>query len=107
MHPDPEFPGDLSDLERRLASWQPASAGLNADAMLFAAGQAAARLLTELPLEQREVVVARIWGGLTFEDVARLVGCSLPTAHRRYQAGLAALREKLERQWTPRTQRTT
>src|SRR5262249_131622 len=33
----------------------------------------AARLLAELPLEQREVVVARIWGGLTFEDVARLV----------------------------------
>src|SRR5437764_10793878 len=32
----------------------------------------ATRLLAELPLEQREVVVARIWGGLTFEAVARL-----------------------------------
>jgi RNA polymerase sigma-70 factor (ECF subfamily) len=64
-------------------------------------GQEATRLLAELPLEQREVVVARIWGGLTFEEVARLAGCSLPTAHRRYQAGLAALRERLEGPCTP------
>lgn len=63
-------------------------------------GREATRLLAELPLEQREVVVARIWGGLTFEEVARLAGCSLPTAHRRYQAGLTALRERLEGRWT-------
>jgi RNA polymerase sigma factor (sigma-70 family) len=63
-------------------------------------GDEASRRLAELPLEQREVVVARIWGGLTFDEVARLVGCSLPTAHRRYQAGLAALRERLESRWT-------
>ena len=60
----------------------------------------AARLLAELPLELREVIVARLWGGLTFEDIARLVGCSLPTAHRRYQTGLARLRERLEGRWT-------
>lgn len=63
-------------------------------------GREATRLLAELPLEQREVIVARIWGGLTFEEVARLSGCSLPTAHRRYQAGLAALRERLKDPWT-------
>jgi hypothetical protein len=34
---------DLSDLERRLAAVPPASAGLNADAMLFAAGRASTR----------------------------------------------------------------
>ncbi len=61
----------------------------------------ATSLLAELPQEQREVVVARIWGGLTFEEVAGLAGCSLPTAHRRYQAGLAALRERLEGPWIP------
>jgi RNA polymerase sigma-70 factor (ECF subfamily) len=63
-------------------------------------GREASRLLAALPLEQREVVVARIWGGLTFEEAAQLVGCSLPTAHRRYQAGLAALRERLQGPWT-------
>ena len=62
--------------------------------------QEATRLLAQLPLDQREVVVARIWGGLTFDEVAQLVGCSLPTAHRRYQAGLTELRERLEGRWT-------
>ena len=58
------------------------------------------RRLAELPLELREVIVARLWGGLTFEAVAALAGCSVPTAHRRYQAGLAQLRERLEGRWT-------
>jgi RNA polymerase sigma-70 factor (ECF subfamily) len=55
-----------------------------------------ARGLAELPLEFREVIVARLWGGLTFEEVAELVGCSLPTAHRRYETGLARLSEKVQ-----------
>jgi RNA polymerase sigma factor (sigma-70 family) len=60
----------------------------------------AARLLAELPLDLREVIVARLWGGLTFEEVAALVGCSLATAHRRYHTGLDQLRQRLEGQWT-------
>ena len=52
------------------------------------------------------MIVARLWGGLTFEEVGRLAGCSPPTAHRRYQAGLAELRERLEGRWT-RTAPTT
>ncbi len=56
----------------------------------------ATRLLAELELETREVIVARLWGGLTFDEIARLQGCSLTTAHRRYQAGLARLQERLE-----------
>ena len=35
--------GDLSELERRLAGWLPDSRGLDADAMLFAAGRASAK----------------------------------------------------------------
>lgn len=61
---------------------------------------AAAGALADLPLEFREVIVARLWGGLTFDEVARLVGCSLPTAHRRYHAGLTELRSRLEGQCT-------
>ncbi len=60
----------------------------------------ATRRLAELPLEQREVIVARLWGGLTFEAIAGLVGCSLPTTHRRYHTGLAQLRERLNGRWT-------
>ncbi len=72
-------------------------------------GREATRLMADLPLDLREVIVARIWGGLTFEEVARLAGCSLPTAHRRYQAGLAALRERFDSPWTqtPPARKTT
>lgn len=55
----------------------------------------ATRALAALPLEQREVIVAHLWGGLTFEEVAEVAGCSSSTAHRRYLAGLESLRERL------------
>src|SRR2546421_3338368 len=57
--------------------------------------EAATRALQLLPLEQREVLIARLWGGLTFEQVAELAGTSASTAHRLYQAALTALRERL------------
>ena len=56
---------------------------------------AAARALEELPDQQREVIIARLWGGLSFEEIARLTGSPVSTAHRWYQRGLAALRERL------------
>jgi RNA polymerase sigma-70 factor (ECF subfamily) len=39
--------------------------------------------------------VAHVWGGLTFEQVATLAGCSTSMAYRRYAEGLAALRERM------------
>ena len=46
-----------------------------------------------LPREQREVVVLRVWGQLTFDEVAAVVGVSPNTAASRYRYGLAKLRE--------------
>jgi RNA polymerase sigma-70 factor (ECF subfamily) len=57
--------------------------------------EAATSALQALPLEQREVIVAHLWGGLTFEQIGELAGCSSSTAHRWFLAGLASLREKL------------
>jgi RNA polymerase sigma-70 factor (ECF subfamily) len=54
-----------------------------------------AAAVAALPDELREVIVVRTWGGLNFEQIAELVGCSTSTAHRRYETGLAALRERL------------
>jgi RNA polymerase sigma-70 factor (ECF subfamily) len=51
--------------------------------------------LERLPAEQREVIVARLWGGLTLEQAAAAGGCAVSTAFRRYEAGLAALRASL------------
>ena len=64
------------------------------DGSAIDAGEAAAALRS-LPIEQREVIVAHLWGGLTFEQVGALAGCSSSTAHRLYGAGLSALRERL------------
>jgi RNA polymerase sigma-70 factor (ECF subfamily) len=58
-------------------------------------GEAAALALKRLPPEQHEVIVAHVWGGLTFEQIGELVGTSSSTAHRWYLAGLASLRERL------------
>jgi RNA polymerase sigma factor (sigma-70 family) len=56
---------------------------------------AAVAALQRLPEEEREVIVARLWGGLSFEDIAEAAGCSASTAFRRYSAGLDALRKEL------------
>lgn len=55
-----------------------------------------AEALAQLNDELREVVVARIWGGLGFAEIAELQGQSTSTTYRRFQSGLAALRAILE-----------
>jgi RNA polymerase sigma-70 factor (ECF subfamily) len=51
--------------------------------------------LQGLPIEQREIIVGHLWGGLTFEQLAELTGTSASSAHRLYHAGLKAVRECL------------
>ncbi|HZT80054.1 MAG TPA: sigma-70 family RNA polymerase sigma factor [Gemmataceae bacterium] len=74
----------------RLARWfvEPEVDGLDAEAAVAA--------LRRLPDEQREVIVARLWGGLSFEQIAEVAGCSASTAFRRYSAGIDALRQELD-----------
>jgi RNA polymerase sigma factor (sigma-70 family) len=57
----------------------------------------AARHLASLPSEQREAIVARVWGGLSFQEIGELLGTSSSSAHRWYEAGLTALRERMEK----------
>jgi RNA polymerase sigma factor (sigma-70 family) len=56
---------------------------------------AAVVILEELPQLEREVVVARIWGGLSFQQIGELIGATDSTAHRRYESALDAIRRKL------------
>lgn len=51
--------------------------------------------LERLAGDEREVIVARHWGGLSFEQIAGVVGCSASTAFRRYTAGVEQLRKQL------------
>ena len=52
--------------------------------------------LQNLPSDERETIVARLWGGLTLGEVASLTNTSLATAQRRYVRGLEKLREVLQ-----------
>lgn len=65
---------------------------------------AATDALTHLPIEQREAIVARLWGGLSFEEIASLSDTSASTVYRCYQRGLVALRERLG--WSCQTKKT-
>jgi RNA polymerase sigma factor (sigma-70 family) len=59
------------------------------------AAEAAADALAELPLADREIVIAHLWGRLTFAEIADLVATSSSTAQRRYEAAIDRLKEKL------------
>ncbi len=52
-------------------------------------------MLQELEPVEREIVIARIWGNMTFEQVAELVELSVATVYRRYQHSLRQLELKL------------
>lgn len=78
------------------------SAAATDDAAWFEPAQGAAvdkedvvKALQALDDPFREVVVARIWGELSFEQIAEVVGTSISTAHRRYEAALRQVRERL------------
>lgn len=73
----------------RSARWfvEPEVEGLDAETAIGA--------LRQLPLEQREPIVAHLWGGLSFEQIGAVAGCSASTAFRRYSAGIEILRKKL------------
>lgn len=51
--------------------------------------------LKRLPEDQREAIVARLWGGLTLEEIAALTQASIATVQRRYVRGLERLRQQL------------
>jgi RNA polymerase sigma-70 factor (ECF subfamily) len=51
--------------------------------------------IKQLPGDQREVVVMKIWGGLTFAQVGEALGIPLNTAASRYRYALARLEAEL------------
>jgi RNA polymerase sigma factor (sigma-70 family) len=64
-------------------------------------GAAAEAALAKLPGEQREVIVLRLWSGLSLAEVAAVCQAPVSTVFSRYRAGLAALRQQLESSCKP------
>jgi RNA polymerase sigma factor (sigma-70 family) len=95
--------GARSDRRRRLHEEAAAAVWFARSKHRQDAAEAAADALGELPLADREIVIAHLWGRLTFAEIAPLVGVSHSTAQRRYEAAIDRLREKLnsERVNTP------
>jgi RNA polymerase sigma-70 factor, ECF subfamily len=57
---------------------------------------AATEVLARLEPDERELVIMRIWGSLTFDEIAESLGVSTATAHRHYERALTKLRGILE-----------
>ena len=49
--------------------------------------------LAKLPVELRDVVLLKIWGDMTFAEIAKTTGLSTATAHRRYEEAMLQLRK--------------
>jgi len=60
------------------------------------AERAAMRYLEELPVEQREVIVLKIWHGYTFEEIGELLDESPNTIAGRHRYGLQKMRVRME-----------
>ena len=56
----------------------------------------AMRCLAELPVEQREVIVLKIWHEYTFEEIGELLELSPNTVAGRYRYGLQKIRARLK-----------
>jgi RNA polymerase sigma factor (sigma-70 family) len=57
--------------------------------------ETAVAALQRLSIEEREPIVAHLWGGLSFEQIAEIANCSASTAFRRYSAGIENLRKEM------------
>lgn len=56
----------------------------------------AQRELKKLPAPQREVIALKIWQGMTFDEIGRLLAISPNTAAARYRYGLQKLKKRME-----------
>jgi RNA polymerase sigma-70 factor, ECF subfamily len=66
-------------------------------------GRAVARVMAQLPDEQRTAIILKEYHGLTFQEIADLLECPLSTVKTRLYQGLTVLRKQLAREGLPGT----
>jgi RNA polymerase sigma-70 factor, ECF subfamily len=59
--------------------------------------KAVERAMARLPEEQRTAIVLKEYHGLTFQEIADLIGCPLSTVKTRLYQGLTVLRRELNK----------
>lgn len=94
---------NLAQQNRRNASFEASEVGTEAGEQWFEApaelGYWSAKLenaIRGLPAEQSEIVVMRIWGEMTFEEIATVTNVSINTVASRYRYAISKLRELLQ-----------
>ena len=58
-------------------------------------GRHVGRVMARLPEEQRTAIILKEYHGLTFQEIADLLGCPLSTVKTRLYQGLSVLRREL------------
>jgi RNA polymerase sigma factor (sigma-70 family) len=58
--------------------------------------------LQNLPPEDRDIVVAHLWGGLSFRQIAEAMEIGSSTAHRKYVEAITKLRQAFQSMTHPR-----
>jgi RNA polymerase sigma factor (sigma-70 family) len=54
------------------------------------------RAVAKLPPRQREIVMLRIWSGMTLTEIAQVTQLAISTVHGDYRRGLDAIRQTME-----------
>lgn len=57
--------------------------------------------LQQLPSPDREVIVMHLWGEMTFEAIAKVVGGSRAKSHRTFRRGLETLKQRFGQESVP------
>jgi RNA polymerase sigma-70 factor, ECF subfamily len=91
----PHVADDVSDLSGH------AGGDVEDDALTRLGADTVQRLCGELPADQRSVLLLRILADLTVDQVAQVLGRSVPSVKALQRRGLRALRERLEREGSP------
>jgi RNA polymerase sigma-70 factor (ECF subfamily) len=65
------------------------------DALMNA--EAVEQCLSRLSPEHREIVVLRIWGELSYAEIAEVIQASISSVHERYHLALRRMRSAMER----------
>ncbi len=58
-----------------------------------------AEVLAAIGEAEREVVILRVWGEMTLEEVASVTGMSVASVHRMYRGTLAVIKAAMEAKW--------
>lgn len=98
---------NLARSERRRNHYESSASGLDVwfepDAGSRMDAALAMQWIEQLPDVQRQIVTARIWGELTFEQIAEVVDRPTATVFRLFREALDTLRQQME---TPTEKRT-